>query len=136
VAVIAEVEVDPATGGIQVPRALAAVDAGLIVNPDGLRNQIEGGIIQSTSWTLREAVAYDATRILTSSWEDYSILHMTEVPSVEVSLIDRPGERAVGVGECAPGPTAAAIANAVAHATGRRIRDLPLTAERVKAAQT
>jgi nicotinate dehydrogenase subunit B len=136
IAVIAEVEVDRATGVVNVPRAFAAVDAGLIINPDGLLNQIEGGIIQSTSWTLREAIAYDSTRMLSGSWEDYSILRMTEVPSVQVSLIDRPEERAVGVGECAPGPTAAAIANAVANATGRRIRDLPLTAERVKAAQT
>jgi nicotinate dehydrogenase subunit B len=136
VAVIAEVDVDRATGMVKVPRAFAAADAGLIINPDGLINQIEGGIIQSASWTLREAIAYDDTRILTGSWEDYSILHMTEAPSVEVSLIDRPEERAVGVGECAPGPTAAAIANAVANATGLRIRELPLTAERVKAAQT
>jgi nicotinate dehydrogenase subunit B len=111
-------------------------DAGLIINPDGLKNQIEGGVIQSTSWTLRESVTHDATRVLTRSWSDYPILKMTEVPSVDVSLIDRPEERPVGVGECAQGPTVAAIANAVAHATGRRIRDLPLTPERVKSAQT
>ena len=136
VAVIAEVEVDRATGVVQVPRAFAAADAGLIVNPDGLINQIEGGVIQSTSWTLREAISYDGTQVLTQSWADYPILHMTEVPSVDVSLIDRPEERSVGAGESAQGPTVAAIANAVANATGRRIRDLPFTAERVKAAQT
>ncbi|MGE5047997.1 MAG: xanthine dehydrogenase family protein molybdopterin-binding subunit, partial [Deltaproteobacteria bacterium] len=136
VAVVVEVEVDRATGVIKVPRAFAVADAGLIINPDGLTNQIEGGVIQSTSWTLREAVSHDATRVLTRSWSDYPILRMTEVPSVDVSLIDRPGERPVGVGECAQGPTVAAIANAVAHATGRRIRDLPLTPERLKSAQT
>ena len=136
VAVVAEVEVDRATGVVKVPRAFAVADAGLIINPDGLKNQIEGGVIQSTSWTLREAVSHDATRVLTRSWSDYPILRMTEVPSVDVSLIDRPEERPVGVGECAQGPTVAAIANAVANATGRRIRDLPLTPERVKSAQT
>jgi nicotinate dehydrogenase subunit B len=136
VAVVAEVEVDRATGAIRVPRAFAAADAGLIINPDGLINQIEGGIIQSTSWTLREAISYDSTRVLTRSWADYPILRMSEVPSVEVSLIDRPEERPVGAGESSQGPAVAAIANAVANATGRRIRDLPLTPERVKSAQT
>ena len=136
VGVIAEVEVDPATGVIHVPRAWAAADAGLIINPDGLVNQIEGGIIQSTSWTLREAISYDNTRILTRSWANYPILRMPEVPSVDVSLINRPEERPVGAGESSQGPAVAAIANAVANATGRRIRDLPLTPERVKSAQT
>jgi len=136
VAVIADVEVDRATGAIKVPRAFAAADAGLIINPDGLINQIEGGVIQSTSWTLREAISYDSTRVLTRSWADYPILRMTEVPSVDVSLINRPEERPVGAGESAQGPAVAAIANAVANATGHRIRDLPLTPERVKAAQT
>jgi CO/xanthine dehydrogenase Mo-binding subunit len=136
VAVIADVEVDRATGAVKVLHAFAAADAGLIVNPDGLINQIEGGIIQSTSWTLREAIAYDGTRVLTRSWADYPILRMTEVPSVDVSLINRPEEHPVGAGESSQGPTVAAIANALANATGRRIRDLPFTAERVKSAQT
>ncbi|HYV65389.1 MAG TPA: molybdopterin cofactor-binding domain-containing protein [Myxococcales bacterium] len=136
VAVIADVEVDRASGAIRVPRAFAAADAGLIVNPDGLTNQIEGGIIQSTSWTLRESISYDTTKILTRSWADYPILRMTEVPSVDVTLIDRPEERSVGAGESSQGPAVAAIANAVANATGRRIRDLPLTPDRVKSAQT
>jgi CO/xanthine dehydrogenase Mo-binding subunit len=135
VAVIADVEVD-AFGQVRVPRAWAAADAGLIVNPDGLANQIEGGVIQSTSWTLRESVEFDRWRILTRNWADYDILRMPEVPSVEVTLIDRPEEKSVGAGESSQGPTVAAIANAVANATGRRIRDLPLTAGRVKAALT
>jgi nicotinate dehydrogenase subunit B len=133
---VADVEVDRATGAIKVPRAFAAADAGLIINPDGLTNQIEGGVIQSTSWTLREAISYDSTRVLTRSWADYPILRMTEVPSVDVTLIDRPEERPVGAGESSQGPTVPAIANAVANATGRRLRDLPLTVERVKSAQT
>jgi len=136
VAVIADVEVDPASGVVSVPRAWAAADAGLIVNPDGLSNQIEGGVIQSTSWTLRESIAFDGTRILTRSWADYEILRMPEVPSVEVTLIDRPEEKSVGAGESSQGPAVAAIANAVANATGKRLRDLPLTPERVKAALT
>jgi CO/xanthine dehydrogenase Mo-binding subunit len=132
-AVIAEVVVDPATGALRVPRIWAAADAGMIVNPDGLANQIEGGCIQSTSWTLREAVAFDNTRILTRSWRDYLILRIDEVPAVEVKLLDRPDERPLGVGEGSQGPTAAAIANAFANATGKRLRDLPFTAERVMA---
>jgi nicotinate dehydrogenase subunit B len=134
VAVIADVEVDRATGVVKVPRVHAVADAGLIVNPDGIANQIEGGIIQSTSWTLREAIAFDRTRVLTRSWADYPILRMTEVPAVDVSLINRPEERPLGVGEGAQGPTVAAIANAIANASGRRLRDLPFTPERVKAA--
>jgi CO/xanthine dehydrogenase Mo-binding subunit len=133
-AVIVDLSVDAASGAVLVERAVAAADAGLIVNPDGLRNQIEGGIIQSASWTLREAIAYDGTRMLTRSWNDYPILRFPEVPALDVTLINRPEERPLGVGEGSQGPTVAAIANAFAHATGRRLRDLPLTAERVKAA--
>jgi nicotinate dehydrogenase subunit B len=134
VAVVAEVEVDRASGDIQVVKAHAAADAGMTVNPDGLANQIEGGVIQAASWTLREAIAYDQSQILTRSWSDYRILRMTEVPAVEVAIIDRPDEKPVGAGESSLGPTAGAIANAVANATGRRIRDLPFTSERVKLA--
>ena len=133
-AVIAEVEVDPASGAVRIPKIWVAADAGMIVNPSGFELQIEGGAIQSASWTLREAVAYDDTRILTRSWSDYSILRMPDIPAVDVKLIDRPDERPLGVGEGAQGPTAAAIGNAFARATGRRIRDLPLTPDRVKAA--
>jgi nicotinate dehydrogenase subunit B len=134
VAVVAEVEVDRAKGAVRASRAHAAADAGMIVNPDGLANQIEGGIVQSASWTLREAVRYDEARVLTRSWADYPILRMTEVPAVDVQLIDRPEEKPLGAGEAAQGPAAAAIANAVAQAIGTRIRDLPITPERVKSA--
>jgi CO/xanthine dehydrogenase Mo-binding subunit len=133
VAVIADVEVDAATGKVAVPRAWAAADAGLIINPDGLANQIEGGIIQSTSWTLHEEVKFTPTGITSHDWLTYPILTMPEVPQVEVELINRPDERPLGAGESSQGPAVAAIANAFAAATGTRMRDLPLTAERVKA---
>jgi nicotinate dehydrogenase subunit B len=134
VAVIAEVEVDPASGVIGVPRAFAVADAGQIINPDGLANQIEGGIIQSTSWTLHEQVRFDRDRITSRDWQGYPILTMQEAPHVEVELINRPTEKSLGAGEGAQGPTVAAIVNAFTNATGKRIRELPLTPDRVKAA--
>jgi nicotinate dehydrogenase subunit B len=134
VAVIVDLELDRANGIIKVPRAYSAVDAGQIINPDGLINQIEGGIIQSTSWTLREQVRFDKTGILTRDWESYPILTMPEVPRVETVLLDRPNERSLGAGEASQGPAVAAIANAFAAATGKRIRELPLDPPRVKAA--
>ena len=133
-AVIIDVTVDTGTGAVRVDKAWSAVDAGLVINPDGLRNQIEGGIIQSTSWTLHEAMANNSTHKLTRNWNDYPILRFPQVPVLQVELINRPEERPLGVGEGAHGPTVAAIANAIANATGRRIRDLPLTPERVKQA--
>ena len=133
-AVVAEVEVDRAAGVIRVPRVFAVADAGQIVNPDGLANQIEGGIIQSTSWTLHEAVRFDRAGIASRDWSNYPILTMPEVPKVEVELIDRPDQKPLGAGEASQGPTVAAIANAFAHATGRRLRDLPFNSERVRTA--
>jgi CO/xanthine dehydrogenase Mo-binding subunit len=133
-AVITDVVVDRRTGKVRVTKAVSAVDAGLIINPDGVTNQIEGGIIQSTSWTLKEHVTYDRQRITTKSWADYPILTFPEVPAVEVHLINRPDQRSLGTGEGSQGPTVAAIANAFAHATGVRIRDLPYSPQRVKTA--
>ena len=134
VAVIADVEVDGTSGKVAVRRAWAAADSGLIINPDGLANQIEGGIIQSTSWTLHEEVKFGPTGIKSRDWLTYPILTMPEVPKVEVELINRPQERSLGAGESSQGPAAAAIANAFAAATGKRMRELPLTPERVKKA--
>ena len=133
-AVIADVEVDRRTGKVRVTKAVSAVDAGLIINPDGVTNQIEGGIIQSASWTLKEQVGHDRQRITMRSWADYPILTFPEVPAIEVHLINRPEERPLGSGEGSQGPTGAAIANAFCHATGTRLRDLPFSPERVKAA--
>ena len=134
VAVVAEVEIDRNSGRIRVPRAFAAADAGQIINPDGLKNQIEGGMIQSASWTLHEAVRFDRNGITSRDWSGYPILTMPEVPEVEVTLIDRPDEKSLGAGEASQAPMAAAIANAFAHATGHRLRDLPLSPKRVQAA--
>jgi CO/xanthine dehydrogenase Mo-binding subunit len=134
-AIALEVETDHETGGIRLVRAVSAVDAGQLVNPDGVRNQIEGAIVQSSSWTLYENVTFDESRITSVDWATYPILRFNNVPaSVEVHLIDRPGTPFLGAGEAGQGPTSAAIANAVADATGQRLRDLPLTAARLKSA--
>jgi CO/xanthine dehydrogenase Mo-binding subunit len=130
-AVVAEVE---AVHDIRVRRLAIAVDVGRVVNPDGVVNQIEGGAIQSTSWTLKEQVRFDRTRITSDDWESYPILRFTEVPEVVVEIINRPDEPSVGSGEATQAPTAAAIGNAVAAALGVRVRDLPITAERIVAA--
>jgi nicotinate dehydrogenase subunit B len=127
-AVVAEIEV---AEKIRLLRMVAAVDAGGVVNPDGLVNQIEGGILQAASWTLKEAVQWDEQAVRARSWEDYPILRFDEVPRIEVVLLDRPGQPGLGTGECAAGPTAAAIANALDHALGVRARHLPLTPERL-----
>jgi nicotinate dehydrogenase subunit B len=134
VAVVADITVDRETGGIRVRKMSAAVDAGETINPDGLRNQIEGGIIQAVSWCTKEQVRFDRTRILSRDWSGYPILAFPEVPAVEIALIDRPGERALGVGEASCGPATAAVANALFHATGVRLRDMPLAPEHVRAA--
>ena len=134
-ALAVECEVDRYSGRVRLARAWAAVDGGQVVNPDGLRNQIEGAILQSTSWTLYEEVAFDAGGIGSVDWATYPVLRFDAVPdSVEVHLIDRPGLPFLGCGECGQGPTGAAIANAIADAVGVRLRDLPLTRDKVRAA--
>jgi nicotinate dehydrogenase subunit B len=134
-AMAAEVEVERDSGRTQLIRAVAAIDSGQAVNPDGLVNQIEGAILQSASWTLFESVTFDDTRVTSIDWSTYPILRFHDVPErIEVHVIDRPGQPFLGSGEAGQGPAVAAIANAVAHATGKRLRDLPLTRQRVKAA--
>ncbi len=127
-AVVVEIEVGQS---IQVLRAVAAVDAGQIVNPDGLRNQIEGGILQAISWTLKEGMRWDIEGLTSRSWEEYPILRFDEVPEIEVVLINQPDMPGLGAGECAAGPTSAALGNALFQALGVRMRDLPLTPERI-----
>jgi CO/xanthine dehydrogenase Mo-binding subunit len=131
VAVIVEVEIG---NEVAVKRAWAAIDAGLTINPDGLANQTEGGIIQTVSWALKEAVQYDRGRILSSNWEDYPILTFEESPQVEVTIVNRPDQPPLGAGEGTQGPTAAAIANAIYNAMGVRLRDMPFTRDKVIAA--
>jgi nicotinate dehydrogenase subunit B len=134
-AIACEMEVERDSGRARMVRAVAAVDAGQVVNPDGLINQIEGAILQSMSWTLFESVTFDERRITSIDWSSYPILRFSAVPdAVEVHIIDRPGLPFLGCGEAGQGPTAAAIANGLASATGHRLRDLPLTRERIKAA--
>jgi CO/xanthine dehydrogenase Mo-binding subunit len=135
-AVAMEVEVNPKNGRIRVLRAVASAEVGRIVNPDGVSNQIEGGLIQSLSWTLKEEVKFDDTQILSTDWTSYPILTFSEIPPVEVVLIDRPDMPFLGTGEASQGPACAALANAVCDATGARLRRLPFTPERVKAALT
>jgi CO/xanthine dehydrogenase Mo-binding subunit len=132
-AIASEVEVNRETGRPRLVRAVAAVDSGQAVNPDGLINQVEGAILQSMSWTLYESVTFDDTRITSIDWQTYPILRFDAVPdSVEVHVINRPGLPFLGSGETGQGPAAASIANAIANATGKRLRNLPLTRKRIK----
>lgn len=134
VACVADVEINPQTGKIVVSNLYAAADGGLTINPDGFKNQIEGGLVQTTSWTLFESVPFNRDGIEVSSWSEYPILRFSDVPNVHVEIINRENEKSLGVGEGSQGPGCAAIANAVANALGQRIFDLPLSADRVKAA--
>jgi CO/xanthine dehydrogenase Mo-binding subunit len=133
-AVVVDVEVDRDSGAIRIMRAVAAVDAGLVINPDGVVSQSEGGIIQGLSWALKEQLRFDRKAITSLDWSGYPIMGFDEVPPIEVVLLDRPDDPSLGAGEATVGPASAALANAVSHALGKPVRDLPLTAERVKAA--
>ena len=134
-AIAIEVDVQRDTGRIHVLRAVAAVDSGEAVNPDGIRNQIEGGIIQSLSWTQFEAVSHDRTRITSVDWGGYPIMRFSSVPErIDVHIVSRLGQPFLGTGEMAQGPASAALANAVADASGVRLRDIPFTPQRVKSA--
>jgi CO/xanthine dehydrogenase Mo-binding subunit len=129
-AVVVELSVDE---DIRLLHVWCATDAGLVVNPDGVINQLEGGILQSASWVLKEQVRFD-NGVASFDWETYPVLKFSEVPEIEIDLINTKDEVPLGVGEVTAGPTAAAIGNAVSHALGARIRDLPLTRERIMAA--
>jgi CO/xanthine dehydrogenase Mo-binding subunit len=134
-AIAVEAEVEHETGRTRLVRAVAAIDSGDAVNPDGLINQIEGAILQSASWTLYESVSFDDTRITSVDWSTYPILRFDAVPdSIDVHIINRPGQPFLGTGETGQGPAGAALANAIADATGKRLRDVPLTRHRIKAA--
>ena len=107
----------------------------VIVDPDGLTNQLEGGAIQSASWALLERVRFDRRGIQSRDWESYPILTFPEIPEIETVLLDHPGAPFLGAGEAAQGPTPAAIANAVFDAVGARLREIPFTPDRVRAAR-
>ena len=134
VAIAMEVAVASDTGEITVRRIACAHDCGLIVNPDGLRNQVEGNILHTLSRTLHEEIKFDRSRVASVDWASYPILTFPEVPAVEVALINRPDQPSHGAGEAASAPVAAALANAVFDATGVRLRSVPFTPARVKAA--
>jgi CO/xanthine dehydrogenase Mo-binding subunit len=127
-AAVAEVA---AEAEIRVTRLWLAVDAGEVVNPDGAANQVEGGAVQAVSLALKEAVTFDSRTVTSTSWETYPILRFSEVPAVEVRLLDRPDQPPLGVGECATGPVVAAVANAIHDALGVRVRHMPFTAETI-----
>jgi CO/xanthine dehydrogenase Mo-binding subunit len=129
-AVVTELEADET---IRLIKMWCAADAGLVVNPDGVINQLEGGMIQSASWVLKEQVRLETTGIASRDWETYPVLRFSEVPEIAVELLPAVDDVPLGAGEATAGPTAAAIGNAVAHALGARIRDLPLTRERIMA---
>jgi nicotinate dehydrogenase subunit B len=129
-AVVARVE---AVAEVRVTDLWIAVDAGQVINPDGLINQVEGGAIQATSWTLNEEITFDARTVTSRDWESYPILRFGQVPRVHVTLLPRPDDPPLGVGEVAGGPVAAALANALTDAIGVRVRRLPMTRERIAA---
>jgi len=134
VACIAEVQVEKSTGVVRVKRIVLAHDCGLIINPDGVKNQIEGSVIQSLSRALKEEVQFDEICITSLDWQTYPILTFSEVPEIEIVLINRPDQPAMGAGEPSTVTTAAAVANAIFDATGVRLRQIPFTPERLRAA--
>lgn len=131
-AVVVQVAVDPDSATISAEQVWIAADAGQVIDPDGLVNQLEGGAVQSLSWTLKEAVEFGRDGVTSTDWDSYPILRFSEVPEVMTALIDRPEEPSLGAGEATQGPTAAALGNAVFAATGLRLRDLPMTPERLR----
>jgi CO/xanthine dehydrogenase Mo-binding subunit len=132
-AIAAEVEVDE---DVRVHRVWCVADAGLVINPDGVKNQLEGGIVQAISWALKEQVQLGGDGVRSRDWESYPVIRFSDVPEIVCELVEASEHRPLGVGECVIGPTIAAVGNAVAHALGQRIRDLPMTRERIVAALT
>jgi nicotinate dehydrogenase subunit B len=120
------------TFAIQMLHSIITADSGLIIDPDGLANQLEGGMLQAASWTLKEALSFDTDGITGADWDSYPILTFPEIPTVDVKLLDQPHEPSVGAGEATQGPTPAAISNAIYNATKVRLRDMPFTPERLR----
>jgi nicotinate dehydrogenase subunit B len=133
-AVVVDLRVNRDSGHIRLERAIIAADAGQIVNPDSLSNQLEGAFTQAASWTLKEHVTFDPGGVTSVDWYGYPILRFRDAPEIETVLLNRPGQPFLGVGEGAMGPVPAAIANAVFDATGIRLRQIPFTPGRVRAA--
>ena len=131
-AIIVKLRVSRDSGAVQIERVIIAADAGQVVSPDGLSNQLEGGFVQAASWTLFEEVKFDAHGITSVDWESYPILSFKSAPKIETVIVNRPESPFLGAGEAAQNPTPAAIANAIYDAVGLRLRDIPFTPEKVK----
>ena len=129
-----EVAVERATGKIKVERVACAHDCGLMINPDGVRAQVEGCILQTLSRALFEDVKFDQSRVTSVDWSSYPIMTFADLPKLDIELIQRLHEKPLGAGEAATAPVGAALANAVFDATGARLRTVPFTPDRVKAA--
>ena len=134
VAIVAEVSVNTRNGAVRVHRMWSATDTGRAISPDGVINQIEGGMVQATSWTLIEAGRFDDGIMRAVDYVDYPIIDFIDTPKIESVLIDRPELPSVGAGEGSQAPAGAAIANAIFASTGRRVTEIPFTRERVLAA--
>ena len=134
VAVGMEVEVDRISGEIAVKRVCCAHDCGLMINPDAVRAQVEGNILQTLSRTLHEETKFDRSRVTSVDWASYPVLRFTEVPLLDIALIERRDQPPLGAGEASSSPVPAALANAVFDAAGIRLRTVPFTRARVKAA--
>jgi CO/xanthine dehydrogenase Mo-binding subunit len=134
VAMAMEAEVDRGSGAIRVHRVACAHDCGLVINPDSLRAQVEGNILQTLSRAIYEEVIFDRARVTSLDWASYPILTFPDVPEITIDLVDRPTEPPLGAGEAAATPVAAALANAIFDATGARLRTVPFTPDRVKQA--
>ena len=132
-AIVVKLQVDRSAGAVQLKHVVIAADAGQVVNPDGLSNQLEGGFLQAASWTLYEEVNFDTRRITSIDWETYPILSFKSAPTIETIIVNRPALPFLGAGEASQNPTPAAIANAIYDAVGARLRDIPFTPEKVKA---
>ena len=133
-AAVADVEVNKSTGNVTVKRITCAHDCGLIVNPDGVKNQVEGNIIQGVSRALLEEVTFDGNGVTSLDWKDYPILKFSEIPDLDIVLINRQDVAPLGAGELATVPITAAIASAIFDATGTHLREVPFTSKRVLAA--
>jgi nicotinate dehydrogenase subunit B len=130
---ITDVEVNKTTGAVSVTRVAVGQDSGLMINPDGVRHQIEGNVIQSTSRVMKEQVSFNNALVSSQEWGGYPIITFPELPAIDVLMMPPRGEPPLGAGESASVPSAAAIANAIFHATGVRFREPPFTPERIKA---
>jgi nicotinate dehydrogenase subunit B len=134
VAVVADVEVNRRTGAVRVKRFYCSHDCGQIINPDGVRNQIEGNIVQTVSRTLIEELKFDRSRVTSVDWASYPILRFPDLPDITIDLIDRPNEVPWGAGEPTAAVVPSAIANAIFDATGARLRSVPFSPQKVLAA--